>query len=229
MKRKTNLFEQIKQFHVQDGPDLNWFIDECDMENFKEMCPDLFEDGQNPVVGERVLNGKEWNEWAIGSVWGDFEGHVVDEDCPKCGHLLVAPNEAVDEFKGRKPRYCSECEFVNEDLLEIEKEEEKEREALRNEPPKPKFRVAGQTLQEFCAHYEIDFEKKQFSECYRCKAAMVASDFYRVSHYAVISYSHKEESSCVNQPFMFKPLGEKQKELQENLGILSDYLKGQRE
>lgn len=220
MKKKTNLFEKIKQFHVVDIPEISWWIDECDWPNFKDMFPDLFEDGNNPVKGERILNGKEWNDWIIGSVFGDYEGHVMDEECPDCGHLLVAPNEAEGEFKGKSPRFCSECEFVNDDLIAIEEEEEAESERARNAPSEPKIRLEGQTLEQFCNKYGFKYPEALKMNCIQCKRDITPSDFYRTKSMAIIIYSHTH-TGCQNQPAHVSPQGEKRKEWKDLLGVFS--------
>lgn len=113
--KKVNPFVFIKQhfYESEDGEHLYW-VDEEDLETFKENFSDYLEEGIIKKTDERNIKGVEYNKWIVGLVFGDCEGEIVDEECPICQHLLVS------DYVKENARYCSsfDCEYQNEVLTE---------------------------------------------------------------------------------------------------------------
>lgn len=234
--KKKNPFERFKQYYYSDNDfdekgevtsrgDINWWIDEDDLEDFKEQWEEQLTSGDIKLIEEREINGKEYNEWIIGNYFGDFEGKYMDEECPECQCLLVDPecrehDDSNHEFKRVQPtgkeRFCSnhECEYVSEEFDAYLKSDEEFWTWLGKQPELPKFREDGQTFEEFCEKY--GFEAKPTMECITCKNIVPYSDFYRNKMGAHISYSHDE---CTNKgPSIYRPLGKEAEKWASLLG-----------
>jgi hypothetical protein len=218
MKRKTNLFEQVRQFHVIDEENgINWWVNEDEWEDFKEQWSDYFEEESNFLRGERVISGKKYNESLIGAPFGDHEGTIVDEDCPKCGHIMaeadmmIVDEEDKKKFEGlTSPRFCTDCDYMNSDATIMFEREQKFWDDIRNAPPAPRYREAGQTLDEFLAKYEFSYDNS-IKTCVQCGNEVSVSDFYRTKDYAFVEFMDGHAGHCKNGgPTLVRPLGEKQ-------------------
>lgn len=214
MKLKTNLFEQITQHFYEDGGDIHWWIDEEDVEDFISTWCD---DDPNNVkkTNTRVINGKQWNEFWIGGVYGDYEGEFVNEICPTegCGHLLVEPSHMENDKTGEpvdKPRFCSnhdsECGYTSESLIKCHEANEKYWSDMRNKPPEKQLRLVGEDVFQFVKRVGLSLDRKDniiikdknyWSDCTVCKRTVPASDFYigQETGFAVVHFSHDD---CTN-------------------------------
>jgi len=216
MKLKTNLFERIKQHFVDDGGDIHWWIDDDYLEEFKEIYSDQFKDGDIKITDTREISSKKWNEWWIGGIWGEYEGILVDENCPTCGHLLVDP-EKTDRDDNPLPacRYCTDCDYVNDDLKAHHEAELKFWEDLSNKPPENRIRLEGETIFEFTKRVGLQMDKRTdyqikndnyYTNCVICKRDIPADDYYigQDSGFAMITFSHEDCTNggpCVGTPF----------------------------
>ena len=202
MKKKTS-FEKVKQYFFSDKGDLNWWVDEEDLEDHKEVWednPEMLE-----VKKERTISGHEYNKWLIGNVYGDYEGNFTDEEC-SCGHLLIFPDDG--DCKG-KERFCSshDCEFVNKEMKEYQDAEEVKWKRISDAPELPRFREEGQTIEEFMKKYGFTTFKPEDKTCVVCKKQVEVSDFYRTAEYAAVLFEHE---GCTNKgPAIFIPQGKK--------------------
>jgi hypothetical protein len=226
---KVNPFIRIKQYKYTDHEldengeiklfgNFMWWIDEDDLEDFKEVHADGFESGEIKLIEERVIKGVDYNNWLIGNVYGDYEGKYVDETCPKCGHLLVLP-DLIDHDRDPRPsgdeRFCSnnECDHTNAEYDNYLAEDEKFWEELASKP-EVKIKEPGQTLEEFNEKYGMEAPVEM--ECIKCKRIVPAKEWYRNKGYAVVSYKHE---NCSNQgPSMAVPLGKEAEKWANLLG-----------
>jgi uncharacterized protein with PIN domain len=213
-KRKSNPFERIKQYYVEDKDnDIYWWINEDGWEEFKDNFQDFFLDPKFHEGKTREINGKQYNEWLFEQSFGEFEGTIVDADCPECGHLLVKTESEIGFDEEDKKLYeglhdlffCSDCTYRSEDQIKLDQREADKWEAIKNAPEKPKFRVPGQTLEEFINHYKFDKLRLEDKVCVVCKKEVEVSDFYRTEDHAVIIFKHE---GCTNSgPAIFIPQG----------------------
>ncbi|NRA76828.1 MAG: hypothetical protein HRU18_01360 [Pseudoalteromonas sp.] len=228
MKLKTNLFERITQHFYEDGGDIHWWIDEEDEADFLETFSDAVEDGSLKKTDTRVINGKQWNEWWIGGVYGDYEGKIVNEECPKCGHVLVDPE--MDYDKNDEPvidaRFCSnhDCDYVNESFKKASDANDKYWEDLRNKPPEKQIRVAGETVFEFVERVGLSLDKRSgvkkckdyyWMPCSICGQTIPNSDFYigQDTGFATVFFGHTcEDGKNVNYPSVGTPFKKEAKE-----------------
>lgn len=236
--KKKNPFERFKQYYYTDSEfdangeitshgDINWWIDEEDLEDFKEMWEEQIAAGEVVRLEEREINGKQYNEWINGNIFGDYEGTFVDEECPECQHLLINPDNiqhTLDEDKefvrvqpSDKDRFCSnsECSYESPEQIAYRKSDNDYWNWLHEQPELPKFREPGQTLEEFCQQYEFS-DIKNPTTCTVCKRQVPVSDFYRNKLGAFISYEHDD---CSNGgPTIIRPLGKEAEKWGKLLG-----------
>jgi len=229
MKLKTNLFECITQHYVEDGYDMHWWIDDEDLEDFKETWSDAFEEENEEykakITDTRELSGKEWNEWWIGGTYGDCEGIITNEPCPKCEHILVDP----EELEEPTARFCSnhECDYINEAYEAYSKKLKKTFSRDSNEPPEIKIRLEGEDVFQFCKRVGLQMDARNdkfyikdntyWSPCIVCKKDIPVSDFYigQRSGFAVVHFSHED---CSNGgPSVGVPFKQKTKDEWDNL------------
>lgn len=216
MKLRTNLFERIKQHFVDDECDMHWWIDDDELEEFKKVHSDSFDSGEAKITDTREVSGKEWNNWWIGGVWGDFEGVIVNEDCPECGHLLVDPERENREGESLpKCRYCTDCDYMSDEFKKHREDDKKYWKELRNKPPEKKIKLEGETVIEFAKRVGIQMFKKTgyyiksdnyWTKCTVCKREVPANDYYigQDSGFAVITFSHEDCTNggpCIGVPF----------------------------
>lgn len=197
MKLKTNLFERITQHFYEDGGDVHWWIDESEEADFIESWGD---DHDVKKTGTRVISGKAWNEMAIGSPYGDFEGYFMNEDCPHCGHLLVMPAGTTQE---ENHRFCSECSYRNEELRTCEDEFDKN---IRNSKPEGKLTIPNETIFEFMKRTGLEVNERDnvtvqagkiWTMCVKCKRVVPAKEWFigTETQMAIISFAH---DNCTN-------------------------------
>ena len=142
----------------------------------------------------------------IGSVFGDYEGTVVDYDCPECGHLLVQDNDGNPSHK-----FCSDCSWFSPELAKHHADKEAEFSANRGKEV-PKLRVEGDTLEAFMERHGFREGREVGKECTVCKRKdLPVTDFYvSTEGYAIISFTHED---CSNGgPAAMLPLGKKKEE-----------------
>ena len=218
MKRKND-FEWIKQEFYEDGGDIHWWIDEDEIEEFLLSWGDDVPNGTMlKKTDERTIRGKEYNEWMIGNVFGDYEGDFVDEDCPECEHLLVKPNRHEDYFTGNE-LHCSnhDCKWHNEAMKTFWDKNEAEWAEMRdpNKPEEIKIRIAGETIFEFAKRVGLELDGKgnfyikddnYWTDCMVCKRSIPADDFYigQGTGFAMITFSHDDCTNggpCIGTPF----------------------------
>lgn len=227
MTQRRNPFVRVKQFYVEDENfDMNWWIDEEDLESFKKnWCCEKGEDGpkwEDCHKGDtRELSGKAWNEWMIGSHWGDFEGIFMDEDCPECGCFLIQPAGLDEELATGKERHCSshDCVYTNTAFDTYSRIDQDKWDEIRNAPEPPKFRIEGETVEKFAERHGIDLERMADKDCVKCKQTTAPNDWYQTKSYAAIIYGEGHAEDCDNKgcPATLRPLGE---ELDKWLKIL---------
>lgn len=222
--RRKNPFKRTTQYYVDDGENISWWVDEDELEEFKQQwCSDNGEDGpkwEDIFKGKtRELSGKEWNDWMIGSPWGDYEGTIIDKDCPLCGCFLVNPDEGgyhSDSYDGSE-EHCSnyDCDYKNQKMVDALAIIATKRKEDAETPPLPEFREPGQTVEEFAEKYGICLETKEKNPpvCTQCKNITSVSDFYRTKDCAIIIYGKGHAEDCKNKdcPALLVPLG-KQRE-----------------
>ena len=212
MKKKTNLFERVKQFHFHDEEnETDLWVNEEDLPDFKLSNSHIPNDKlEKMLIGDRTISGKQFNEEVIG-IAVDFGGplcYVVDEECPTCKHLLL--NHRDDKFPNA--RFCMMCDYVNEDLVLMD-----EYEASLFAVPGPdafKIREVGQTVEEFIEKYHFSEFMKDVV-CSACEQPITkVSDYYRTKDCAFIEYEH---NNCENKPAQIRPLGEMEKKWKDHM------------
>ncbi len=212
MKLKTNLFERITQHYYEDGCDIHWWIDDDEEEEFLNFWD---ENDDLKKTDARVISGKEWNEFWIGGIFGDYEGEFVNEVC-ECGHLLIKPNRHEDYFTETE-RHCSDCEWENNEMTMFWAKNKEEWKGFRdpNKPPELKLRLAGEDIFDFAKRVGLQLEKRDkfyikddnyWTECVVCERTIPADDFYigQGTGMAMITFSHddcKNGGPCVATPF----------------------------
>jgi DNA-directed RNA polymerase subunit M/transcription elongation factor TFIIS len=217
MVMRKNDFVWVKQFLIFDTEgEMNCWVDEEDLEDFKETFSDCFEDGSMKTTEERSLRGKDWNKFLIeNTTYGDHEGDFINEDCPMCGHFLIRPHVFYNE-KDELFRHCSDCDYQNDLLLEAIKKREEEYEGLRNKPPSPKFREPDLTVEEFAEKYKLRFNDKKdttFEKCVMCKKPFILDEYFVQGGYAMITFKHEKDEGCANKGgTMATPISKKEKD-----------------
>ena len=209
MERKND-FEWIKQHYYEDGGDIHWWIDDDNLADFlKEWGNESDEHEDLKKTDERTIRGRQYNEWMIGNVFGDYEGDFVDEDCPECEHLLVVPDRMEDYLTG-KERFCSNgsCKYENEEMTTFWEKNEEEWDKIKDPNKKPEFKikVAGETIFEFEKRVSLSMlesrgffvrDDNYWTTCVTCKREIPADDFYigQETGFAMITFSHDD---CTN-------------------------------
>lgn len=113
------------------------------------------------VISFTVREMKNWEynkKHVIGTIWGDHEGVVVDENCPKCEHLLIFD----DSHEGK---YCSnhDCGYIDEDY-------EKNAFKPRDKDNKGRTLYVNEPVEEFAKKHGIElFDRKRGEKCVKCK------------------------------------------------------------
>lgn len=167
---------------------------------------------------EFTVQNREYNKLHIyGRHFDNHDNFIVDEDCPECGHLLVEKENMVYEesdvdhdngvFK-RVGKFCSGCDYIDQALKDHHEADDARWKAIRETPPEPQFREAGQTLEEFAEKYSFGLDKKD-PVCVSCKRNVGVSDFYRTKDYAFIIHGKGHAEDCENNhcPATIRPLG----------------------
>lgn len=215
MTRRRNAFERVKQYYVDDGGDIHWWIDEDELEDFKNNWLDgvNWEEVHKPE-DVRELSGHEWNKWMVGQPFGDYEGTFIDEDCPECGHFLVLAtcnHEELAEDQS-KLKHCSEfndCSYETPEMKEYCKKVEEYWTRPKEKKESPKFREPGQTLEQFCEKYKIELSRKVNTFCVCCKMKVEPSDYYVITGYAMVVFGKGHAEKCENKhcPVTAVPIG----------------------
>jgi len=192
--RKVNPFVILNQYHYQDEEHSFWVL-EHDLEEFKEQWKDALANGMK-LIKQDTIKGNVFNSSIIGNIVGEYEGFIIDLECPACEALLV-------DYHG-DGYYCTECDYENEQLVQSQLEE---RERINNYTPPPKMKEAGQTLEEFVTKYGFSKEVFTPKQCVKCKLNInKPTDFYRIKGYAIITWEHGD---CTNKgPSCAIPLGD---------------------
>ena len=224
--KKINPFVLVKQFFYSDSEhdangevtshgDINWWVDEDYLGDFKETFDDQLKSGDIVLIDERTIKGVEYNKQLIGSPYDDYQGHFVDEECPECEHLLVFPDcmkhdDDDKDFQRVQPtgeeRHCSDadCNYANEDYMAYENSEDDYWSWAANQPDLPQFREPGQTAEEFIEKYKFG-DVKDPDECIVCKRMVPITDFYINKMGAHIKRDHDCKNS--GNPSHYRPLG----------------------
>lgn len=204
MIKEINPFKVINQFLVETGDEKIVFDTMEEVNDFKSN----FEDDDEFKITPRTLNGKQYNDWLIGSRWGD-SSEIIDEDCPKCGHLLAKDTQYDVGHEDREYKFCTdhECGFTTY----------QEREPIHVEHPK--FREVGQTAEQFCKKHKFsDQSINDLKICTACKQEMTIDDFYTSDGNAWLTFKHKEDNGCTNKGgAIITPFSEKQKNFWGNI------------
>jgi len=219
---EKNPFETIRQYYYTDDGDINWWIDEDELQSFRDEWSEEIASGSVRLEDERIIRGHEYNKWLNGNVWGDHEGYITLEKCPACGHLLIRPNENDSDTAGqvdaKSARYCSnyleednECDYVNEEMKRLNEARERfwER-SYETESKSAKLREPDLTLEQFMEKYNVRALTDKI--CLRCKQEVKASDYFIMSGYAVVEYMDGHAEDCENNgPAVLVPVSEKEK------------------
>lgn len=207
MTKRKNPFVRVKQTYYEDGGDVHWWVDEDELEEFKSnFCEESDEENMPKATATREISGRDWNKFIIEQcTFDDHQGDFVDEDCPQCEHFLVHINNSPEDT-----RICSnfDCEYENDSLKKYYAEEEAEILEAKNSPPKPKFRVVDQTLEQFCKQHGFKFDDRITKmTCIVCKKLIPNPDFFLQDGYAIINYDHED---CENNgPTIATPVSKK--------------------
>jgi hypothetical protein len=219
MKLKENLFERIVQYFVEDGGDMYWWVDSDELEDIKCMFSESFENGSAVITDEKVISGKEWNEWWLGSTFGDCEGVFVNELCNICSHLLVDPEMELesDNTPVIDARFCSnsDCSYANDSYIKANEANAEYRKDLRDAPPEMQIRLAGENVFDFAKRVGLVMDKKEgistmddtyWTDCVVCKKSVPVSDYYigQSTGFAAIHFSHNDCSNSgpsIGTPF----------------------------
>lgn len=204
--KKVNPFQQVKIWTV-DHPG-NYYTWHIDFKSFKDDLRSHMEDGPELAIRSKgitisfeKMNGKRFNEFLLKNTFDENGGTIVDEECPKCQHLLGIPYD-----KKAESRACTGCDYVNESLLKEHKEEEREWSELRNKPVS-RLRVEGDTLAAFIKRHRIVLSDGNSMYCCVCKGTFMPNDFYvSTEGYAIVDYAHPE-SGCDNRMSQVVPVG----------------------
>lgn len=210
--KKKNPFIRFKQHIYQEYDRLVW-VNEDELDRYVENFKEDIEEGDVFIKESRIINGKTFNEELIGSVFGDFEGYLIDEECPECSHLLVTPEGGLDSRK-----FCSnyDCNYANEAFTEWQKEDELHWKQLREAPPSPIFREVGLDLGGFIEKYGFS-DIKPLRECTVCLRQIPINDFFVQGGYAMITYVHED---CSNGgPCVAIPIGKEKDKWNSILGL----------
>lgn len=207
--KKVNPFVYINQYFYTNDNDVHWWIDEDELETFKSDWEEEIKSGEMYSTETRKIKGNDYNKWLIENCpFGDYEGDFVDEECPKCDHILVRPTDEI-----YKDRFCSnfECDYENEHFSNRKTKEMEERESNKS---KPDIKVIENLeYKEFCEKYGIR-SSSYTKECVICKKIVGVKSWYLIKGYAVVSYEHDD---CKNAgPCVAVPIG-KTKETWNNL------------
>ena len=147
----------------------------------------------------KMRNVDYMKKHVIDQPFDDLSNRFVDEECPECSHLLVMHSD--------NGKFCSnhDCPYMDEDFRKYKESFKVDRSA----PPSPKFREAGQTIEEFMEKYGFKPLSEDLDRCVECNERPEVSDFYRTKSGAFIEYLNGHAEDCTNKgPCQIRPLGD---------------------
>ena len=202
----------MQDWSYETTEDLESWMETVDSNLSKEEKPEF-------KIDKLVMQNREYNKKHIyGCPFDDSSSIIVNEDCPKCGHLMIRQED--------KGKFCSnwDCAYINDELIRWQKYDKERWDKIRNKPPSSKLREAGQTLEQFAKKYKFVLLNHKDKTCALCNQPLRVSDFYRTKEYAAIEYNDGHAEGCNNGPCIMIPLGKEAEKWADIIDVLHNTL-----